>query len=120
MPPFLNRVKERAELLDPLYANRKSLKLQNIITLNNSLFICDQLCDNLSNYFKLQNQHRHSIKGSNQFTLNVPIVNTETYGSNSIKIKAIKDWNETTKKIYFNSDLLFKWTEYVRLVKASF
>ena len=69
-------------------------------------FIYDQLHNNLpntfSNYFKLlKNQHRHNTRGSNHFTLNVPRVNTETYGSNSIKIKASKDWNKTTKKINF-------------------
>ena len=117
--------KDRTEPSDPLYANHKILKLQNIITLNSCLFIDDQLCDNLpnafSNYFKLlKNQQMYNTRGSNHFTLNVPRVNTETYGSNSIKIKAIKDWNKTTKKIQFHSDLLFKRSEYVRLVKASF
>ena len=98
--------KDRTEPSDLLCANCKILKLWNIITVNNCLFIYDQLCDNLpntfSNYFKLlKNQHRHNTRGSNHFTLNVPRVNTETYGSNSIKIKAIKDWNKTTKKINF-------------------
>ena len=42
------------------------------------------------------------------------------YRSNSIKIKAIKDCNKATKKIQFHSDLLFKQSQYARLVKASF
>ena len=42
-----------------------------------------------------------NTRGSNQFALNIPRVNTETYGSNSVKIKAIKDWNKTTKKFNF-------------------
>ena len=63
--------KERTEPSDPLYANHKILKLRNIITSNNCLFIYDQLCDNLpnafSNYFKLlKNQH----KGFESFHLN--------------------------------------------------
>ena len=116
--------KDRTEPSDPLYANHKILKLQNIITLNNFLFIYDQLYDNLPNafasYFKcLKNQHSHNTRVSNQFTLNVPRVTTETYGSNSVKIKAIKDWNKTIKKIQFYSDLLFKRSECVRLAKAS-
>ena len=41
--------KDRTEPSDPLYANHKILTLQNIITLNNCLFICDQLCNNLAN-----------------------------------------------------------------------
>ena len=77
-----------------------------IITLNSCLFVYDQLCDippnTLSNYFKLlKNQHKHNTRGFHHFTLNVPRVSTETYGSNSVKIKAIKDWNNTTKKISF-------------------
>ena len=116
--------KDRTEPSDLLYANWKILKLRNISTVNNCLFIYDQLCDNqpntFSNYFKLKNQHRHNTRGSNHFTLSVSRVNTETYGSYSIKIKAIKGWNKTTKEIQFHSDLLFKWREYVRLVKASF
>ena len=39
---------------------------------------------------------RAQHKGSNHFTLNVPSINTKIYGSNSIKIKAIKDWKKTT------------------------
>ena len=102
-----------------------SMPITIFFSLNNCLFIYDQLCDNLpnpfSNYFKLlKNQHKHKTRGSNNFTLNVPRVNTETYGSNPIKIKAIKDWNKETKKIQFSSDLLFKQSEYVGLVKASF
>ena len=117
--------KDRIEPSYPLYANHRILKLQNIITLKKCLFIYDQLCHNLPNvflnYFKLlKDQHRQSTRASNKFTLNVPRVNTETYGSNSVKIKTIKDWNKTTIKIQFHPDLLFKRTEYLRLVKASF
>ena len=101
--------KDRTEPSDPLYANHKILKLQNIIE-QLPVYLYDQLCDNLpntfSNYFKLlKNQHRHNT--IEPFTLNVQRVNTQTYGSNSIKIKAIKDWNKTTKKAD-HSDLLFK------------
>ena len=122
--PQIITFKHRTESSDPLYANHKILKLQNIITLNNCLFIYDQLCDNLpnafSNYFKvLKNQHRHNTTSSNCFTLNVPRLNTETYGSNSIKIKAIKDPDKATKNIQFHPDLLLKRREYVTLVKAS-
>ena len=117
--------KNRTEPSDPLYASHKILKLQNMITLNNCLFIYYQLCDKLpnafSNYFKLlKDQHKHNTRSSSQFILNVPRVNTETYGSNSIKIKAIKYWNKAAKKIQFHSDLFFKRSEYVRLVEASF
>ena len=59
--------KDRTETSDPLYANHKILKLQNMITLNNFLFIYYQLCDKLpnafSNYFKLlKDQHKHNTR----------------------------------------------------------
>ena len=117
--------REKEEPSDPLYTNHKTLKLQNIITLNDWLFIC-KLCDNFpnafSNYFKLlKDQHRHNTRGSHQFTLNLPRANTETYGSNSCQVKAIKDWNKTVKKKKkIHSDLLFKQSEYVRLVATVF
>ena len=49
-------------------ANHKILNIQNIITLNNCLFMYDQLSDNLPNaflsYFKLlKNQHKHNTRG---------------------------------------------------------
>ena len=96
-----------------------------MIKLNNYLFIHNQLCDDLptyfSNYFKLvEDQYRHDTRGSNQFTLNVPRVNTEIYWSNTVKIKATKDLNKTAKKNQFRADLLFKQREFVRLVKAFF
>ena len=84
--------KDRTEPSDSLYANHTIWKLQNIITLNNCLFIYDQLCDNLPNafssYFKLfKDQHGHDTRSSNQFTLNIPRVNNDAYMSNSVKIK---------------------------------
>ena len=93
--------KDRTEPSNSLYANHKILKLQKLlhwIVACLSIYIFDQPCDNLpnpfSNYFKLlKNQHRTTTRDSNHFMLNVPRVNTETYGSNSIKIKAIKDGN---------------------------
>ena len=85
----------------------KILTLQNIITLNNCLFICDQLCNNLPNASQIISNFLKISADTTQgalfiSSLNVTRVNTETYGSNSIKIKSIKDWNKTTKKNYFN------------------
>ena len=42
------------------------------------------------------------------------------FGSNFIKIKSIKDWNEIILKIYFSSKLLFKRAEFIKLVKSTF
>ena len=42
------------------------------------------------------------------------------FGSNSIKIKSIKDWNGIIRKIYFSSELLFKRAEFIKLVNSTF
>ena len=79
----------------PLYKNSKILKLIELIKLNNILFVYDQINNNLpnafENYFQLKRQqHNHFTRGN---TLNVPQVNTSLYGSNSITLSAIRDWN---------------------------
>ena len=78
----------------PLYKNSKILKLIDLIKLSNILFVYDQI-NNLPNafesYFLLKRQqHNHFTRGN---TLNVPQVNTSLYGSNSITVSAIRDWN---------------------------
>ena len=53
------------------------------------------------NYFtKTTNLHDHDTRG---IRLNVPIVNTISYGSNSITPKAIKEWNKLKTKLSQNS-----------------
>ena len=80
----------------PLYKSSKVLEFRNIIKLNNCLLVYDQLKNNLpknfQNYFSLKSDHHsYNTRGKR---VNVPIVKTTTYGSNSITIKAIKHWNE--------------------------
>ena len=80
---------------NPLYKNSKILKLIDFINLNNILFVYDQINNNLpnvfENYFQLKRQQHNQFTRGN--TLNVPQVNTSLYGSNSITLSAIRDWN---------------------------
>ena len=83
------------EYSSPLYKSSKILKLIDLIKLNNILFVYDQINNNLpntfENYFQLKRQqHNHFTRGK---ILNVPQVNTSLYGSNSITLSAIRDWN---------------------------
>ena len=87
--------KRSLEQSSPLYKNIKILKLTDLIKLNNILFVYDQIINNLpnafENYFQLKRQqHNHFFRGD---TLNVPQVHTSLYGSNSITLSAIRDWN---------------------------
>ena len=58
--------------------------------------------------------------GSQQYLLNIPKINTQMFGSNSVKIKSIKDWNEIIHKIHFSSEPLFKHAEFIKLVRSMF
>ena len=61
--------------------------------------------------------HNHNTRGSQQYLLNIPKTNTQMFGSNSIKIKSINDWNKMIHKIHFSSELLLKRNEFIKLVK---
>ena len=61
----------------------------------------DFLPNNFLNYFiKTNNLHHHNARG---IKLNVPIANTTCYGSNSITLKAIREWNKLQNKLNQNS-----------------
>ena len=112
------------ELSQPLYQKLKINKLKNNIILSNCLFIFE-LTNNLPDIFDqffrpLKEQHNHYTRGSQQYLLNIPKTNTQMFGSNSIKIKSTKDWNEIIHKIHFSSELLFKRAKFIKLVKSTF
>ena len=77
------------------YKNSKILKLIEITKLKNIVFVFNQINNNLpnafENYFQLKRQqHNNFIKGK---ILNMPQVDTSLYGSNSITLSRIRDWN---------------------------
>ena len=69
--PQIINFKDRTEPSVPLYANHKILELQNIITLNNCLFIYDQLCDNLPMLSQIISNFLKISRGTTQ---DVPII----------------------------------------------
>ena len=110
---------------EPLYQKLKINKLKNNIILSNCLFVFDKLTKNLPDVFDqffqpFKEQHNHNTRGSQQYLLNIPKTNTQMFGSSSIKIKSVKNWNEIICKIHFKFELLFKRTEFVKLVKNTF
>ena len=65
-----------------------------------------------------------SLKTVNYFIVTLNL-NSDTYkpqmfGSNSIKVKSINDWNKMIHKIHFSSELLPKRNEFIKLVKNTF
>ena len=116
--------KQSMEPSEPLYQKFKINKLKNNI-LNNCLFIFDKLTNNLPDVFyhffqPFKEQHNHYTRGSQQYLFNTPKTNVQMFGSNSIKIKLTKDWNEIIHKIHFSSELLFKCAKFIKLAKSTF
>ena len=79
-----------------LYKESKIGKLKKIIIKDNCCLVYDQLKNNLPetfrNFFTLNAQlHKHNTRKNR---LILPKVKSITYGSNSITLKAIKQWNE--------------------------
>ena len=110
---------------EPLYNQLKINNLKSNIILNNCLFVFDELANNLPDVFDqffkpFEELHNHNTRGSQQYLLNITKTNNQMFGSNSIKIKLINDWNKMIHKIHFNSGNLLKRNEFIKLVKNTF
>ena len=80
-------------------------KLKNLVRIDNLQFaqnyLSDFLQNNFLNYFtKTTKQHDHDTRG---IRLNLQIVNTTYYCSNSITLKVIREWNSLQTKLNQNS-----------------
>ena len=93
---------------NPIYKSLKILKLEDLITLQNVLFVYDQLKKTLpvcfDSYFqKISDVHKISTKNSNLGCVFTPYSSTTRYGLNSITRKCIGSWNELSR--LFKMDL---------------
>ena len=110
--------KDPREEAKNLYKKSKIYKVRNVIIIANYRFaygqLQEKLPENFSDCFTLNTQpHHHNTRGNK---LIVPNVNTNRYGSNSITLKAIKQWNELqnfVKKAIFSPE-----TTYSKLLKS--
>ena len=88
---------------DPIYINNDILKLNDLIKLQNCLFVHDYLNNSLpacfdDYYFKLNYIYFNvQTRNSNLGRLFLPSKNTTKYGLNSITQKSINSWNCITK-----------------------
>ena len=85
----------------PLYKNQKILQLTNLVKLNKQQLAFDQINKNLPDAFKqyfTQNTDCHDHNTRQQIR-NVPMINATNYGSNSVTLKGIKDWNNLLAKV---------------------
>ena len=91
----------------PLYHEKKIIRLFDLISYYNCLFIAEHLNQNLpssfGNYFTyLADCHNYNTRGAMKKIINVPQSKTTFYGTQSITAKSVKDWNTLQNKIEFN------------------
>ena len=89
--------------VSPIYKDLKLLKLRDLITLKNIIFIHEYFNDKLPNsfagYFNLtKNMHPHNLRTANHGQIFMPTKDTVRYGRKSITIKSIQSWNDIAKK----------------------
>ena len=90
--------KEERHPSAPLYTETKILNLTNIITLNNCMLVFDHLNSSLPAIFDgllkpFKEQHSYITRGARRCVLSIPKMETSFYGSRSVQVKSIKDWN---------------------------
>ena len=96
--------------ITPTYHDWNLLKIRDLVTLKNILFVHDffnnKLPESFAGYFKLSSDmHSHGTRSAIQNQLFLPCVTSTAYGRKSFKITTILSWNHFTK-LYPNTDLL--------------
>lgn len=99
--------KDFREHANPLYKNDRILKFSDQILFNNCLFIFDELSGKLPSVFAgmfvlTMEIHAHNTRGSLNKLLDVPLVKTSQYGSNSLTYQSICQWNILQNKLDFD------------------
>ena len=114
--------KEEKHPSEPLFTDTKILNLTNIITLNNCMFVFDHLNSSLPAIFydlfkPFKAQHSHNIRGARRYVLSIPKMKISFYGSRSIQVKSVKDWNNINDKIHFTTEDFVKRSEVIKKIK---
>ena len=52
----------------------------------------------------LLKSNSHKTRGARRYVLNIPQMKTSFYGSRSVQVKSVKDWNNTIDKINFTTE----------------
>ena len=58
-----------------------------------------------------------TIPGEQEDVFNIPKMKTSFYGSISVQVKSIKDWNNITDKIHFTPENFMKCFEVIKKIK---
>ena len=90
--------KNQYESADPLYKNLKIIKFQDLLRLNNCLFMCQleqnkKLASTFPGLVYTKEKHNYNTRSARKNLLDIPLCQTFTYGMQSYKYQCIEDWN---------------------------
>ena len=81
-----------------LYANLELLKFSDIVDCQNILLLhnlfYDRMPVSVQDTFAIDFTHAQGTRAEKFGLLNIPVVNTVSFGKNSIRSKAINSWNK--------------------------
>ena len=86
------------EIADPLYKNLKIIKFQDLLRLNNCLFMCQleqnkKLAATFPGLVYTKEKDNYNTRSAGKNLLDIPLCQTFTYGTQSCKYQCIKNWN---------------------------
>ena len=86
------------------------------------MLVSDDLNSSLSAIFDdlfipFKEQHSHNTRGARRYVLNIPKMKTSFYGSRSVQVKSVKDWNNIIDKIHFTTEDFMKRSEVIKKIK---
>ena len=95
--------KSQYERADPLYKNFKIIKFQDLLRLNNCLFMCHleqnkKLASTFPGLVYTKEKHNCNTRSARKNLLDNPLCQTFTYGTQSWKYQCTKDWNRFKKE----------------------
>ena len=87
------------EHADPLFKNHEILRINDFVKLQNMFLVYDSMNNRLPSilnniYTNVQSVHNHASRNSLKMKLSIPVVQSTTYGLNSIKYQSIMIWNQ--------------------------
>ena len=109
------------EPIEQIYKESKTFKLKDIVTISNLKCVYDQMNKILPRVFEKNfiNKTRQHLYNTRRNSLDVPQVNTMTYGSNSFTLHAIHTWNFFQNKLCTTTSLAkLTPTKFLKVIKT--
>ena len=68
-------------------------------------------------FIPFKEQHSYNTRGARRYVLNIAKMKTSFYGSRSVQVKSMKEWNNIIEKIHFTTEDFMKRSEVIKKIK---